>query len=283
MLTVSTLLISVVFQVAPAGQLPGGSARADREAVAEATAALERKDNAKALAAADRAVAVAPNEAQGHLLRCRALAGLRRHEEAIGACGESLRLNPGNPDALRDRGHYYLNLGKIDPALADLREAESRRKTDRGIYYHLGMAHYLKGDFAEAARAYEGCLRTSSDAGARVECQAWLYPSLRRAGRETDARTLLQSLDASALPGHPGTYLDRLLLFAGTRTEQAVSSTMAAEGALSETTVGYSIGLWHLLEGRPDRAREYFERVLQTGYSTSWGFRAAESEMKRLR
>jgi tetratricopeptide (TPR) repeat protein len=283
MLTVSTLLLFVVLQVAPAGQLPGGSARSLREAVAGATEALERKDNANALAAADRAVAVAPHEAQGYSLRCRALAGLRRHEEAIAACGESLRLNPGDPHALRDRGHYYLNLGKIDPALADLREAESRTKMDRGIYYHLGMAYYLRGDFKEAAAAYEGCLRTSSDEGARVECQAWLYPSLRRAGRDADARSLLQSLNTRSLPGHPGNYLDRLLLFAGVRTEQNVSSTMAAEGALSETTVGYSIGLWHLLEGRPDRAREYFERILKTGYSTSWGYRAAESEMKRLR
>jgi tetratricopeptide (TPR) repeat protein len=283
MLTVSTLLVIVVLQVAPDRQLPGGSAGAVREAVAEATEALERKDNVKALAAADRAVSVAPATAEGHLIRCRALAGLRRHEEAIAACGESLRLNPGNPDALRDRGHYYLNLGKVDPALADLREAESKTKIDRGVYYHLGMAYYLKGDFAAAAAAYEGCLRTSSEEGARVECQAWLYPSLRREGRDTDARNLLQSLHTSSLPGHPGNYLDRLLLFAGVRTEQDVSSTMAAEGALSETTVGYSIGLWHLLEGRPGRAREYFERVLETGYSTSWGYRAAESEMNRLR
>ena len=283
MLTVSTLLVALVLQVAPAGQLPGGSVRAFREAVAEATEALERKDNTKALAAADRAVAVSPNDAQGHLLRCRSLAGLRRHEEAIAACGESLRLNPGNPDALRDRGHYYLNLGKVDPALADLRDAESRTKMDRGVYYHLGMAYYLKGDFAAAAAAYEGCLRTSSEEGARVECQAWLYPSLRRAGRDTDARNLLQNLNTSSLPGHPGNYLDRLLLFAGVRTEQDVSSTMAAEGALSETTVGYSIGLWHLLEGRRDRAGEYFQRVLSTRYSTSWGYRAAEAELARIR
>lgn len=283
MLTIPALLLSVVLHAAPACQLPGGSAGSLGEAVTEAAKALERKDNAKALAAADRAVALAPNEAQAHLLRCRALAGLRRHEEAIAACGESLRLNPGNPEALRDRGHYYLNLGKIDPALSDLREAESRTKLDRGIYYHLGMAHFLKGDFAKAAEAYEGCLRTSSEAGARVECEAWLYPSLRRAGREADARSVLQGLDRRPLPGHPGNYLDRLLLFANARTEQDVVPTMAAEGALSETTVGYSLGLWHLLEGRPARAREYFERVLQTGYSTSWGYRAAESEMKRLR
>ncbi len=282
MLALTTLLLSVVLQVAPAGQQPPIASRA-REAIAEATDALERKDNVKGLAAADRAIAAAPDQATAHLLRCRALAGLRRHDEAVAACSESLRLEPGNPETLRDRGHYYLNLGKIEPGLADLTQAESRTKTDRGVYYHLGMAHYLRGDFAAAATAYEGCLRTSSEEGARVECEAWLYPSLRRAGREADARGLLQSLASESLPGHPGVYLDRLLLFTGRRTEEQVAATMFAEGALSETTVGYSIGLWHLLEGRPERARTYFERVLKTGYTTSWGYRAADSEMKRLR
>jgi tetratricopeptide (TPR) repeat protein len=249
----------------------------------EAAAALAQKDNGKALAAADRAIADAPGDADAHLLRCRALAGLRRHEDAVAACTEAVRLEPLNPEALRDRGHYYLNLGRVEPALADLIRAESLTKSDRGIYYHLGMAHYLKGDFVSAAAAFGACSKNSSDEGERIECQAWQYPSLRRAGRDEDARTLLGSITARSLAGHPGNYLDRLLLFTGARSEQEVADTMSVEGALSETTVGYSLGLWHLLQGRPAQARSYFQRVLATGYTTSWGYRAAASDMARLR
>ena len=81
-----------------------------------------------------------PANADAYLLKCRSLAGLRRHDEAVGACTESLRLRPDQLEALRDRGHYYLNLGQLDPGLADLQRAESLTRRDRGVYYHLGLA-----------------------------------------------------------------------------------------------------------------------------------------------
>lgn len=224
-----------------------------------------------------------PTNAASHLQKCRALAGLRRHEEAIPACTESLRLAPDNSEGLRDRGHYYLNLGKIGLGLADLKRAEFLNKDDRGIYYHLGMAYYLEGDFANAAAAYEGCLAKASDDASKVECSAWLYPSLLRAGRETDAKKLLDGIHVTSLPGHPGNYLDRILLFKGTKTEDDVAKSMSAEGGLSESTVGYGIGLWHLLNGRQARAREYFEKAVATKYTVAWGYRASEAELKRMR
>ena len=83
-----------------------------------------------------------------------------------------------------------------------------------------------------------------------------------RSGRESEARKLLDSVKITSLPGHSGNYLDRLLLFKGIKSEDEVAKTMSAEGGLSESTVGYTIGLWHLLSGRQTRAREYFERAI---------------------
>ncbi len=279
--TIAIILLLVGVQ-SPAGGRQGLPASEARTARDQAATALDRKDNAGALAAVDRAILLAPDDPLAHLLRCRALAGLRRHEEAITACTQSLRISPDNGEALRDRGHYYLNLGRVDLGLSDLQRAMRLTKDDRAVFYHLGMAYYLKGDFGAAAEAYEACSKNSTDAAARIECQAWLYPSLRRSGREADARLVLDAVKTDPMPGHPGNYQDRLLLFTGGRTKQAVAATMTAEGALSETTVGYTLGLWHLLEGRPDKARAYFEQVLKTDYTTSWGYRAAVSEMQRI-
>jgi tetratricopeptide (TPR) repeat protein len=282
-MTLITLILALTLQGATQGQQAPPPASSATKALAEGTEYLKNSDNEKALAAFERAVALDPRNADSHLQKCRALAALRRHEDAISACTESLRLKPNNTEALRDRGHYYLNLGKTNLGMADLKKAESLKKDDRGIYYHLGMAYYLKGDFANAAKAYQGCLANSTDDATKVECSAWLYPSLRRAGREADAKKLLDGIQITSLPGHPGNYLDRLLLFKGIKTEDEVAKTMSAEGGLSESTVGYTIGLWHLLSSRQARAREYFEKAIASKYTVAWGYRASEAELKRLR
>lgn len=229
------------------------------------------------------ALAQTPAPADEALARCRSLAAASKHQEAIAACSESLRLHPDNPEALRDRGHYFLNLGQVEPALADLTRAAQLTKTDRGVYYHLGVAYYLKGDFARAATAYQSCLDNSKGTD-RIECEAWLYPSLVRAGRKQDAASLLATVtDDPAVTGHPAWYLDRLLLFKGLRTEEQVAANLNAEGGLSMSSIGYSLGLWHLLSGRQQRAREYFEKAIATGFTPAWGYRCSEAELTRMK
>jgi len=251
-------------------------------ALAEGAVFQSKRDHEKALAAFERAISVDSANSDAYLLKCRSLAGLRRHEEAVAACSESLRLRPDQAEVLRDRGHYQLNLGHLERGLADLQKAEALANRDRGVNYHLGLAYYLNGDFPRAAKAYEACAANSGDDSAKVECQAWLLPSLIRAGRRDEARKLLDGITAPAMGGHPGNYLDRLLLFKGTKTEAQVAATMAAEGPISEATVGYSIGIWHLLSGREAKAREYFERSVASKYTPAWGYRASEAELKRL-
>ena len=78
MLAVSALILSIAVHPLQSAQQPAGPSMAARQAVTEAADALDHRDNAKALAAADRAIALAPGDGYTHLLRCRSLAGLRR-------------------------------------------------------------------------------------------------------------------------------------------------------------------------------------------------------------
>jgi len=254
-----------------------------QQAFAQANDYVKQQQYDKALGAFEEAIALDPKNPEFPLGKCRALAAASRHQEAIPACTESLRLRPANAEALRDRGHYYLNLGQVEPALADLTRATGLTRTDRGVYYHLGVAYYLKGDFARAAAAYQSCLDNSKGADT-IECIAWLYPSLVRAGRKQDAAAVLDRVQADpSITGHPAWYLDRLLLFKGTRTEEQVAANLNAEGGLSVSSIGYSLGLWHLLSGRPQRAREYFEKAVATNFTPAWGYRCSEADLGRLR
>ena len=244
---------------------------------------LKQQQYDKALIAFDQAIALDGKNPEFHLARCRALAGASRHKEAIPACSESLRLRPANVEALRDRGHYYLNLGQVEPALADLTRAEQITKTDRGVYYHLGVAYYLNGDFTRAAAAYQSCL-TNSKQAETIECIAWLYPSLVRAGRMQEAAKLLDGVQPDpSITGHPAWYLDRLLLFKGAKTEEQVAANLNSEGGLSVSSIGYSLGLWHLLNGRTQRAREYFEKAVATNSTAAWGYRCSQAELKKMK
>ena len=92
------LFLSVVLQSSALGQQAPPPAASDaKRALADGAEFLKLNDNQRAFAAFERAIALEPNNADAHLQKCRALAGLRRHEEAISACTESLRLNPGTP------------------------------------------------------------------------------------------------------------------------------------------------------------------------------------------
>ena len=262
---------------------PGAQAVEEaRQAYAVAMAHFDKNENPEALAAFDRAIALDPTHADSFIGRGRTLARLRRYDEAFDAYGRAVGLDPADPMILRYRGHHYINVRKIDLALADLEKAEAMKKDDFGIYYHLALAYYLKGEFSKAADAYAGCVRVSTSDDDRVACYAWQSPSLVRAGRTAEAKAVLDRITPELAATENAAYLDRLLLFKGVRTEEDVAAQMSAS-PLNLSTVGYGLGLWHLLNDRPEKAREYFEKASTGDYWPAFGYVAAEVELSRLR
>ncbi len=280
-LTLSTLLL----------QAPAPQAVADaRQAYEKATAHFDKNENDQALAAYELAIKLDPSRPDSFVGKGRTLARLRRYDEAFAAYGAAARLAPQDAMILRYRGHNYINVRKFDLALADLTKAEAlmgaRGPADTidafGIYYHLALAYYLTGDNAKAAQAYDGCVRVSKTDGDRVSCWAWQYPSLVRVGRKADADAILAKLTPGMDVGENVAYLDRLLLFKGVRTEDEVAVTLAAS-PLNQSTAGYGLGLWHLLNGRPEKAKEYFEKATKSDTWQAFGYIAAEMELKKMK
>ena len=264
----TTLMLLLALQAATATQV-----------FEEANALYAKTENAKALEAYDRAAALDASRADIQLGRCRTLARLTRHAEAVAACGNAIRLDPQNWEAVRDRGHYLVNLNQLDAALADMEKAASMKQGDYQIDYHLGLAHFIRGDYAKAVPVWQACVKDAPEPGNRVACYAWLYPSLRKAGRDAEAA---EALDAAlALGAKPDVaYMNRLMLFKGTLTEAEAAKQMEAN-ALQQATVGFSIGLWHELNGRAEKAREYYERATASDASTAFGHVAATNALKK--
>lgn len=253
------------------------------QAYAEGQAAYAKNENAAALAAFDRAIALDAKNADFHHARCRTLARLQRHDEGIESCTAALTLRPNDAQILIDRGHYYINVRKLEPALADLTRVAATKLEDYGLYYHLALALYMKGEFAKAADAYVGCVRTAPNAENKTSCRAWQYLALVRAGRKDEAKALLDAFapDPASEKAVSG-YVDRLLLFKGVKNEAQVAAAMTND-ALQQATVGYSVGVWHLLNGREPQARSYFEKAMAPpAQLTGFGAVASYFELQRL-
>lgn len=242
---------------------------------------FEKRADEKALAAYDRAIALDAKNPDFHIARCRTLARLQRHAEAIPACSEALRLRPNDPVALRWRGHFHISRREFKQAIADLTAAEKRQPDDSAIYYHLGLAQYLTRDFSAAARAFQKCLDLAKNDDDVVAAVAWLYPSLERAGKPAEAKRVLARIKPQMDVKENGSYYDRLRLFQGAKTEAEVAEGMKKD-ALSRPTAGYGIGLWHLLNGRSTDAKKYFELAATSEYPTAFGHIAAEAELNGM-
>lgn len=278
----STLLgLGLSTLLTPMAVVAQQSAAPAQQAYAEANAAYEKRENDKALAGFERAISLDPNNPDFHVGRARALARLSRHAEAVGECTAAMLIKPDHVLALRDRGHYFINLHRVAEAIPDLVRAEQLDKKDRDIYYHLGLAYYIQGDFRRAVPGWQGCLANAAKDDDVISCTAWLYPSLLRAGRTSDAKKALARITPELKPKDNTVYFDRLMLFKGAKTEEEFAKSMSTD-PVSKPTIAYSIGLWHLLNKRPGRAREYFEKAATAEARQAFGAVAAEAELKRL-
>jgi tetratricopeptide (TPR) repeat protein len=275
MLTFVVMLSALLLQ-APAPQAPADA----KQAYEKATALFYKNENDQALAAYDLAIKLDSSKPDPFVGKGRTLARLRRYDEAFAAYGEALRLAPNDAMILRYRGHNYINVRKLDLALADLTKAESMKKDEFGIYYHLALAHYLTGDYAKAAQAYDGCVRTSKTDGDRVSCWAWQYPALVRAGRKADADAILAKL-TPGMDGGERRALSIACCLQGRQERRQVAATLTA-APLNQSTAGYGLGLWHLLNGRPAKAKEYFEKAIKSDTWQAFEYIAAEIELKKI-
>ena len=120
-----------------------------------------------------------------------AQSGARQFREAIATFTRGLEIEPNNALLLRWRGHRYLSVREFDRAFDDLTRGGAIDSTIYGIWYHLGVVQYLRGDFADAAASFAKAQPIAPDAGELAGSTDWLWMSLSRAGRGAEAKSML--------------------------------------------------------------------------------------------
>jgi tetratricopeptide (TPR) repeat protein len=256
------------------------------------------------LAEARKALAENPNDPERIIWVGRRLAYLGRFREAIDTYTKGLAAHPNYAKLYRHRGHRYITIRQLDKAIADFNRAaqlmagkpdeiepdgqpnranQPRSTLHFNVWYHLGLAHYLKGDFAAALKAYEQCMKVSkSNDDSLTATTDWMYMTLRRLGRAKEAAALLEPIREKMDILENGSYHKRLLMYKGMKSLEQLLDPAGADD-LTIATQGYGVGNWYLYNGQKDKAIATFEKVVAGKQWGAFGFIAAEADLVRLR
>ena len=263
-----------------------------------------RREAEAKLAEARAAYEKNPRDADALIWLGRRTAYLGRFDEAIRLYTVGVRKHPRDARFLRHRGHRYVTTRRFREAVGDLERAARliRNRPDEvepdglpnarntptstlnsNVWYHLGLARYLLGDFPRALEAYRECEKFSKNPDMLVATSHWLYMTLRRLGREEEARRVLDPVTADMDVIENGDYQRLLLMYKGETTpERLLDDAAKDKSGVRFATVAYGVGNWHVYNGRPEKALRLFLELMQLPQRTSFGYIAAEAELERM-
>ncbi|MBT8486775.1 MAG: hypothetical protein HKO59_15690 [Phycisphaerales bacterium] len=262
------------------------------------------RERTRQLDAAIAAVDANPSDEDALIWWGRRTAYLGHYREAVRIFTAGLRQHPGSVRLLRHRGHRWITLRRFAEAEADLAAAAAAGRdqpdavepdglpnrrgiptstTKSNVFYHLGLARYLQGDFDGAADAYARGQAFATNPDMACAMSYWQFLALWRAGRDAEAAAVLVPFHAGVEVIENTTYRDLLLLFKG--VVDPAGLTPDADNpvgvAIDDATGAYGRAMWHWREGREDQAFTLLARIVEGPAWPAFGFIAAEVELAR--
>jgi tetratricopeptide (TPR) repeat protein len=234
----------------------------------------------------------------------RRTAYLQEYPEAIEIFSEGIKRFPKEARLYRHRGHRFISTRQFDKAIADFQKAANLiegqplqvepdglpnklnvplSNTQFNIYYHWALAHYLKGEFEQAADKFTQCLDYCNNDDLTVATIDWLYMSLRRDQKDSLANTYLQRIHPDMLIIENDSYYRRLLMYKGIIPADSLLQIGSQQDAdaysLALATQGYGVANWYYYEQQPEKAYELLNEVISTGNWSAFGYIAAEADL----
>ena len=231
----------------------------------------------------------------------RRTAYLGRYKEAIEIFTKGIAQSRADPRLYRHRGHRFITLRCFDGAIEDFEKAAKlvKGKPDEiepdglpnarniptstlqsNIWYHLGLAYYLKHDFQRALNAYREAEKVSNNPDMLVATTHWLYMTLRRLGRDKEANQALLKVKDDLELIENADYYKMIRIYKGQLKASDVRAEISRNADnLSNATVGYGIGNWLFYNGQNTEAKKLFRQITAGSQWASFGYIAAESEL----
>ena len=241
-----------------------------------------------------------PEDALSTVWVGRRLAYLGRYRDAIEWYGDALLEHPNDSRLWRHRGHRYISVRQLDHAIKDLERAVlleqdradrvepdglpnpagiPRSTTQTNIWYHLGLAYYLKGDLEQTVRCYRKCVELSKNDDMWVAGAHWLHIALRRLGRDAEAAELLQGLRDEMEILENDSYHDLVMLYAGRLDAAELQGRLDRGDGPSQAALAYGLARWYDDSGDTQRAHDAYRRIVADAPWATFGAIAAEAEL----
>lgn len=228
----------------------------------------------------------------------RRIAYLGKYEEAIQVFSDGIKKYPDESRLYRHRGHRYISIRKFDKAIEDLTKAseliegtENSIEPDGmpnalgipvssrhgNIWYHLGLAYYLKHDYENAYTAYVNCRESGSNADNIVSSTHWLYMIQRRLENKELADQMLEPVIPGMKVIENHGYYKLCRFYKG---ELSLDSLITSgENSSASDAVKYGLANWYHYNGEREKSKAMLEEILSGDVWASFGYIAAESDV----
>ncbi|MFD2201510.1 tetratricopeptide repeat protein [Shivajiella indica] len=266
---------------------------------------MSQKDPLEKLESAENAFAEDPS-IDNLIWIGRREAYLGRYDLAIRTFTKAIKEHPESFEALRHRGHRFISIRKLDQAVADLKKASQLMEghslqieadgipnklniplsnVQFNVWYHLGLAYYLKRDWEKALEAYKECLAVSNNDDLMVATLDWYYMTLIKLGKNEEALRIIRKVNRNMEIIENDAYFKRILMYKGELSPQTLLSTETNidDQKLQYVTQGYGLGNYYLSRGDTAMAKTVFQNVIGSGYWSAFGYIASEMELANLK
>ena len=220
---------------------------------------LATKHPQEALARADAALKVEPQNIDALVLRGNALAGLRSFEEGLKAIEEAIRLDPARGVTYTDLGLVELAQGQQQQAEASLLKAVKLAPKEMRSLLSLANFYWSLGRKSDAERAFEEALKADPE---NLQANRFMASFKYSTGRRAEAEPYLRRIaDASQSPEATLALVDYYLLTA--RPKDAIASIEGLKLGRDVPAVTLRLARAHAAAGDREKARSLVEQILK--------------------
>lgn len=153
---------------------------------------IELSEEVKAV---DKKLLENPKDADLWMERGLALAKQKLMREAVEAYSKAISIDPFKGIYYRHRAHRHLSCWEFQEACADFEVASRLIPENWDVWYHLGLSHFLLGEYEEAVPAYRRCLEVTKTDGQMIALCDWYWRTLMRLGRREDAERVMENIN----------------------------------------------------------------------------------------